>query len=139
MVTRRCSVKKVLLKVSQNSQENICTRVSFLIKLQASLSYRNQSANQWSGFNIIERPATLSKRDSGTGVFLLVFAKFLTTSFFKERLHCLLLKSISMRKIGKSMDDVQKWSQNILLNLYTLILFQILQLLRLITSVIKLR
>ena len=33
---RNCSVKKVFLKNSQNSQENICVRVSFLIKLQAS-------------------------------------------------------------------------------------------------------
>ena len=33
---QRCSVKKVFLKVSLNSQVNICTRVSFLIKLQAS-------------------------------------------------------------------------------------------------------
>ena len=31
------SVKKVFLKISQNSQENICVRVSFLIKLQASV------------------------------------------------------------------------------------------------------
>ena len=30
-----CSVKKMLLEISQNSQENICARVSFLIKLQA--------------------------------------------------------------------------------------------------------
>ena len=29
-VVRRCSVKKVLLKISQNSQENSCARVSFL-------------------------------------------------------------------------------------------------------------
>ena len=29
------SVKNVFLKVSQNSQENTCARVSFLIKLQA--------------------------------------------------------------------------------------------------------
>ena len=35
VVTQRCSVKKVLLKILQNSQENTCTRVSFLIKLQA--------------------------------------------------------------------------------------------------------
>ena len=28
-VAPRCSVKKVLLKISQNSQENTCTRVSF--------------------------------------------------------------------------------------------------------------
>ena len=33
-VARRCSVKKVFLEISQNSQENICARVSFLIKLQ---------------------------------------------------------------------------------------------------------
>ena len=30
------SVKKVFLKISQNSQENTCARVSFLIKLRAS-------------------------------------------------------------------------------------------------------
>ena len=34
-VAKRCSVKKVFLKISQNSQENTCARVSFLIKLQA--------------------------------------------------------------------------------------------------------
>ena len=33
-VAQRCSVKKVFLKISQNSQENNCARVSFLIKLQ---------------------------------------------------------------------------------------------------------
>ena len=32
---QRCSVKKVFLETSQNSQENACVRVSFLIKLQA--------------------------------------------------------------------------------------------------------
>ena len=31
----RCSVKKMFLEISQNSQENTCTRDSFLIKLQA--------------------------------------------------------------------------------------------------------
>ena len=34
-VSQLCSVKKVFLKISQNSQENNCARVSFLIKLQA--------------------------------------------------------------------------------------------------------
>ena len=29
----RCSVKKVLLEISQNSQENTCAKVSFIIKL----------------------------------------------------------------------------------------------------------
>ena len=35
-VNRKCSVKKVFLKISQNSQENTCARISFLIKLQVS-------------------------------------------------------------------------------------------------------
>ena len=35
-VAQRCSVKKVFLEIPQNSRENNCARVSFLIKLQAS-------------------------------------------------------------------------------------------------------
>ena len=36
-VVWRCSIKKVFfLEMLQNSQENTCARVSFLIKLQAS-------------------------------------------------------------------------------------------------------
>ena len=31
-VAQRCSVKKLFLEFSQNSQENACARVSFLIK-----------------------------------------------------------------------------------------------------------
>ena len=34
-VVQRCSMKKVFLEILQNSQENNCARVSFLIKLQA--------------------------------------------------------------------------------------------------------
>ena len=34
-VVQRCSVKKVFFEISQNSQKNICARVSFLIKFQA--------------------------------------------------------------------------------------------------------
>ena len=51
-VTWRCSVKKVFLEISQNSQENVCARVSFLIKLHAS------------------DLQILVKRDSSAGVFL---------------------------------------------------------------------
>ena len=57
-VAQRCSVKKVLLKISQNSQENTCARASFLIKLQAS------------GLQIY------LKRDSGTGTFPCVLRNF---------------------------------------------------------------
>ena len=34
-VTQKGSVKKLFLKTSENSQENTCARVSFLLKLQA--------------------------------------------------------------------------------------------------------
>ena len=47
-------MKKVILEISQNSQESTFSRVFFLIKLQAT------------GY----RPATLLKRNPGTGVFL---------------------------------------------------------------------
>ena len=33
-VAQRCSVKKMFLEISHNSQENTCPRVSFLLKLQ---------------------------------------------------------------------------------------------------------
>ena len=32
VVAQRCFVKKVLLKISKKSQENICARVSFLVR-----------------------------------------------------------------------------------------------------------
>ena len=51
-VSRMCSVKKVFLKILQNSQENTCARVSFLINLLA-----------------LDLQLYL-KRGSGTGVFL---------------------------------------------------------------------
>ena len=35
-VAWRCTLKKVFLEISQNSQENICARASFLIKLNTS-------------------------------------------------------------------------------------------------------
>ena len=34
-VVQRCSVKKVFLDILQNSQENTCAKVSFLINLMA--------------------------------------------------------------------------------------------------------
>ena len=34
-LVQRCSVKKMFLEISQNSQENTCARISFLRKLQA--------------------------------------------------------------------------------------------------------
>ena len=39
--TRGVLCKKVFPEISQNSQENICARASFLIKLQASGNFKN--------------------------------------------------------------------------------------------------
>ena len=58
---QRCSIKKVLLQISQNPQENPCAR-SLLIKLQAL------------------RLQFYQKSDSGTGVFLWIL-RFLRTPF----------------------------------------------------------
>ena len=68
-VARRCSVKEVLLEISQNSQENSCTKVSFLIKLQAS---------------------TLLKKRLWDRCFPVNFAKFLRAAFLTEYLWWLL-------------------------------------------------
>ena len=58
LLKQMCSVKKVFLEISQNSQEKTCARVSFLIKLQSS------------DLQIFK------KRNSDTGVFLLILWKF---------------------------------------------------------------
>ena len=56
----------MFLKILQNSQENTCPRGSFLIKLQA-------------------------EADSGTGIFLVNFAKFLSWTFLQSTSRRLLL------------------------------------------------
>ena len=74
-VAQRCFVKKVFLVISQNSQENTCARVSFLIKLPA-----------WG-----LRPATLLKKRVWYRCFPVNFVKFLRTPFLTEHLQWLLL------------------------------------------------
>ena len=64
-VAQRCSVKKVFLEISQNSQENTCASVSFLIKL----------------------PGTLLKKRPWYRCFPVNFAKFLRTPFLKAKIH----------------------------------------------------
>ena len=39
-LVQKCSVKNVFLKISQNTQENTCTRVSFSVKLKKILRHR---------------------------------------------------------------------------------------------------
>ena len=72
-VVQRCSVKKMFLKISQNSQEN--TRVAVFFDKVANL-----------------RPATLLKNRLRHRWFPVNFAKFLKTSFLIEHLCWLFLK-----------------------------------------------
>ena len=67
--------KKVFLEISQNSQENICARVPFLIKLQA----------------------TLLKKRPWHRCFPVNFVKFLKSPFLTEHLRWLLLGSPTLR------------------------------------------
>ena len=62
VVWRRC-VKKVFLKISQNSDENTCVRVSFLIKLQ-------------------ELGCNFSKTETPIRCFPVNFGTFLRADFF---------------------------------------------------------
>ena len=74
-VVQRCSVQKIFLKFSQNSQENTCARVSFLIKLL--------------------RLATLLKKRLWHRCFSRGFCEIFKNIFFTEHLQRLLLKFIS--------------------------------------------
>ena len=73
-------LKKVFLEILQNSQENICARVSFLKKLRASARQLYQ------------------KRDSGTGVLLCILRNS-EDIFFTEHLSEWLLLQINPRNM----------------------------------------
>ena len=67
-VAQRCTVEKMFLEISQNSQENTCTKVSFFTKVVGL------------------RPATLSN---------FFFVKFLRTTFITEHVRFLLLEMMT--------------------------------------------
>ena len=77
-VARSCSVKKVLLNISQSSLENTCARISFFNKV-AGL-----------------RPPTLFKKRLAQvfSCFPVNFAKFLRTPFYIEHLWWMLLQMV---------------------------------------------
>ena len=65
IMSRRCSIKKLLLIISQYSQENTCVGVFALIKMKAL------------------RLTSLSKWHSNTGVFLRILPNFLEHLFWR--------------------------------------------------------
>ena len=71
-VVQRCSIKKVLLEILQNSQKNTCARAPFLIKLQAL-------------------PWNFIKKETLAQMFLCEFCEFLRRPFLTEHLRWLLL------------------------------------------------
>ena len=82
--------RKVFLEIWQNSQENICARVSFLIKLKAS------------GL----RPATLFKTRLWHRCFPVNFTKFLGTVFLQNT-YGLVLHAMNLAKFIKTMFFIQ--------------------------------
>ena len=75
---QRCSIKQVFLEISQNSQENICTRASFLIKLQVCNFIRKRLWHR---------------------CFPVNFVRFLRTPFFIEHLWWLLIEIANEREL----------------------------------------
>ena len=71
----------VFLKIFENSQENPCAWVSFLIKLQSWVS------------------ATLLQKETLTGVFLWILPNLLRTSFLTKHLRWLFLSSAQMSDV----------------------------------------
>ena len=79
-VAQRYSVKKVLLEISQNSQENTCTRGSFLIKK-----------------NFIKKVLNFIKKEYLAQVFFCEFCEVSKNTFFTEHLRWLLLLIIDQQ------------------------------------------
>ena len=71
-VVRRCFIKKMFLEILQNSQENTCAKVSFLIKLLAEA-------------------CNFVKKETLAHVFSYEFSKILRTPFLTDHLRWLLL------------------------------------------------
>ena len=82
VIVRRCSLEKMFLEILQNSQETTCTRVPFLIKLQACARVSF----------LTKLPATLLKKRLWHGCFPVNFAKYLRTPFLTKHFWWLLLE-----------------------------------------------
>ena len=100
-VTRRCSVKKVPLKITQNSQESISVRVSFLIRLQV-------------------KACNFIKKETLTQVFSCEFGEIFKNTFFIEYLWWLLLYDtlsisffITSVKVNHLSANPTKWSNTL--------------------------
>ena len=87
----RSSIKKVFLKISQNSQENTCVGVSILINLHAS------------GLQLYQ------KKETTTQVFSCEFSEIFKNTFFSEHIQTL-LNFTNENKASKN-DISNRWFQ----------------------------
>ena len=101
IMNRKCSTGKLLLKLSQHSQENTCVGISFIIKLQA---FRDR--------------ALLTRDATRTQVFFANIEKLFTTLILKNICERLLLGfsfklfTIWTNSIGSEEDIFSKIKQN---------------------------
>ena len=88
--------KTVFFEISQNSQENTCARVSFLIKLQASMfKVNNKDART------TPNACNFTKKETLTQMFSCEFVKFLRTPILQNTFGRLLLWSAQIKKNGE--------------------------------------
>ena len=95
IMNRKCSTRKLFLKISQYSQENTCVGISFLIKMQAF------------------RAPALLKRDSNTGVFCEHWEIFKNT-YFEEHLRTAASESFTW--FFPALTNDRKWKRRFLKN-----------------------
>ena len=110
--------KKVFLEISENSQENACARVSFLIKLQPSYFPVFGPNTEIYGVNLSEykkiRDLQLYlKRDSGTGVFLRILRNFQEHFFYRTPLDGCFWKIIYRKWQEKKIREYKESQLNI--------------------------
>ena len=110
--------KKVFLEISENSQENACARVSFLIKLQPSYFPVFGLNTEIYGVNLSEykkiRDLQLYlKRDSGTGVFLWILRNFQEHFFYRTPLDGCFWKIIYSKWQEKKIREYKESQLNI--------------------------
>ena len=95
-VVRKCSVKNIFLEISQNSQENTCVRVSFLIKLQAACNF--------------------IKKETLAQVFSREFYKISKNTFFIKHLSWLVLYSFTLVLYVNSFKTLEALKKRYVLN-----------------------
>ena len=76
-VVQMCFVKKMFLEISQNSQENTCARVSFLIKLQTQATPFLKEHLWWLLLHLVH----IIKRWNKKGIHLLLKSRLLLLLF----------------------------------------------------------